>query len=351
LFILEDKGTVKSLPGVKIEYDREKGSFTLSQKAYIEAMFERFNLNEIDKQLVPMKKQDSLMFSKPAKWELEMLKAGEKIDDTRCDSTYYKSVVGSALHAIKWTRVDAMTAVFYEATAMHAPTNTALQVALKTLRYMWDTRDLKMHYNCADCEPNFTGYGDADLAGWHNGRSRTGWFVKFGGPDDKNAPICWYSKLQVPIYDNTPDAEQAALTELCHSIFWLRNLANDLGFKGMKPLYYKNHSMVSQADHADGKEEEVTANDDYILSKVYCDNEPTIKRCAKPGRWASKRKVHINNTKSVEYTNMDSPLRICELFHVPSALNIADIFTKIGVDTNNWLLLRMRLMNLPTKYG
>jgi len=175
--------------------------------------------------------------------------------------------------------------------------------------------------------------------------------VKFGGVENQNAPICWYSKLQIPIYDNTPDAEQAALTEMCHSVFWLRVLANDLGFKGFKPSYYKNQSLVSEAQHNDGKLDEVIPDDDYKLSTVFCDNEPTIKRCAKPGRWASKRKVHINNTKSVEYCNADSPLRICNLVHVRSALNIADVFTKIGVDTNNWLLLRMRLMNLPKKFG
>ena len=71
----------------------------------------------------------------------------------------------------------------------------------------------------------------------------------------------------------------------------------------------------------------------------------------KPGRWASKRKVHINYTKSVEYCNPDSALQICKLAHVKSQENQADIFTKVGVNVQDWLILRMRIMNLPSKHG
>ena len=107
--------------------------------------------------------------------------------------------------------------------------------------------------------------------------------------------------------------------------------------------------MVSQADHADGKEDEIEPAE-VKLCEVFCDNAPTINRCMKPGRSSAKRKVHINHTKAVEYCNPDSPLHICELKHVKSAENQADIFTKIGVTKGDWLTLRMRLMNLPSLY-
>ena len=106
----------------------------------MEKLYERFRLNEIDRQLVPMKKEDAMMFAKPAKWEIEQLKQGKTINNDRCDATTFKAVVGSALHAIKWTRLDAMTAVFFEATAMHAPTKDALDVAMKTLRFISSPR-------------------------------------------------------------------------------------------------------------------------------------------------------------------------------------------------------------------
>ena len=111
LFTVEDRGQVRHLLGVKVDYDRENGRFALSQEAYLEKLYERFRLNEIDRQLVPMKKEDAMMFAKPAKWEIEQLKQGKTINNDRCDATTFKAVVGSALHAIKWTRLDAMTAV------------------------------------------------------------------------------------------------------------------------------------------------------------------------------------------------------------------------------------------------
>ena len=53
--------------------------------------------------------------------------------------------------------------------------------------------------------------------------------IKFGAPEDKTAMSHWQCKLQVPIFDNTPGSEQAALMELGHSIFWFRNMAEDCG--------------------------------------------------------------------------------------------------------------------------
>ena len=87
MFVVEDRGVVNHLLGVKVEYDRENGKFCISQEAYIEKLFERFDLHEIDRQLVPMKKEDAMMFAKPAKWELGQLKQGKKINNERCDAT------------------------------------------------------------------------------------------------------------------------------------------------------------------------------------------------------------------------------------------------------------------------
>ena len=133
-------------------------------------------------------------------------------------------------------------------------------------------------------------------------------------------------------------------------MFWLRNLAHCCGFIGFKPVYIKNTTLLGTTHSNDGKSDEIT-EDNLKLCQVYCDNQPTINRCMKPGRWASKRKVHINYTKSVEYCNPDSALQICKLAHVKSQENQADIFTKIGVNVQDWLILRMRIMNLPSKHG
>ena len=178
-----------------------------------------------------------------------------------------------------------------------------------------------MTYECADIEPVFTGYSDADLAGWHNGRSRTGWCIKFGAPLDKTAMTLWQCKLQVPIFDNTPDSEQAALMELGHNLFWFRNLANDCG--------------LPQPE----------------LTQAFVDNKPTIQRTENPARWRRKRKVHIVYFKTVEYCNEDSHLRIIDLHHIPGDKNPADYWTKITRKEAETLGMRMVIMNLKSKWG
>ena len=145
--------------------------------------------------------------------------------------------------------------------------------------------------------------------------------LKFGGPLDKNAPICFYSKLRNPIYDNTPDSEQAGLTECSHSIFWLQNFAHSCGFKGFDPVSYESSPITSRSSHDDGRAPSVIPTEDLNkMCTVFCDN-PTISRCDKPGRWQAKRKVHINNCKSVEYCNPDSPLRICDAYAYRGSVN------------------------------
>ena len=350
LFTIEDRGIVKHLLGVHIEYDRENGILEMSQEAYIDKLFARFNLERIVKQHIPMSADDAMMFARPAKWEEKMRDGGhgDLVDgDELCDATLYKAVIGSGLHAIKWTRPDATTAIHYQATAMHRPTKLALAVALKTLRYLYDTKHLKLKYDCSTLDPVFTAYSDADLAGWHNGRSRTGWCVKFGKHTDCNAAIVWKSKLQIPIFDNTPDSEQAALMEVGHVVFWLRNMAHECGFSGYEPVMTPGHSISGGGEHHDGRDAYATSRENVILTDVFCDNKPTVQRTKNPMRWRRERKVHICYTKCVEYCWDESELRIIHLHHIDGKKNIADMWTKVSKDKQLFYGMRMQIMNLP----
>ena len=131
----------------------------------------------------------------------------------------------------------------------------------------------------------------------------------------------WQCKLQIPIFNNTPDSEQAALMELGHSIFWFRHMVEDCG--------------IPQTE----------------LSPCFVDNKPTTQRIERPQRWRRKRKVHIQYFKTVEYCNADSELRIIDLKHIPGDKNPADVWTKVSGKIDEWLVLRMQIMNLNTKWG
>lgn len=333
-FSVDDIGPIKHLLGVHIIYDRENGKFTLNQAAYLEKLNVRFDLYTLSPQNTPISKDDALMFSRPALWEEKMRSEGKGYivdNDQLCDATLNKAVIGSALHATKWTRPDATTAVYYCATAMHRPTVLALNAALKVLKYMHDTKRLCMNYSCQGIEHSFTGYSDSDLAGWHNGRSRTGWCVKFGRPSDKNACLLWNCRLQVPVFDNTPDAEQAALMELGHCMFWARNLADECGFP-----------QTEISDSGELKKR---------LSYAFCDNKPVVQRTKNPRRLRAKRKIRICYWKGLEYCSPQSDDRIIDLKHVDGESNPADVWTKCTGKKELFRRCRQVIMNLKNEWG
>ena len=206
-----------------------------------------------------------------------------------------------------------------------------------------------MNYECGNVSPELTGYSDADLAGWHNGRSRTGWAIKLGRRNESNAMILWQCKLQVPVFDNTPDSEQAALMELGHSLYFYRNLADECGFKGFQQQSFDAPSF-SASCHNYAHFEDKDDHEEILLSEAFCDNKPTIQRTENAARWKRNRKVHIRYRKCVDYFNSDSPMRIANLIHIPGEDNPADMWTKVDGKADHFYNMRMEIMNLTDKY-
>ena len=321
LFEVKQLGPLEFLLGVHVTYDRAKRTIALDQERYIEKLHARFITDPQSdafkkRQLYPMKLETSMMFRDPAKWRHKYPKKEEA--DKPCDQTLYRAVIGSLLHAIKWTRNDAMTAVYFAATAMHRPTEEALQAALCIVRYLYDTKNMKLTYNLEGATKDLTGYCDSDLGGWHDGRSRGGWSIKVGTHAHNNPPFVWNCHLERVIFRSIADSEQSACARLGCDLVVYRRLATQLGFR------------------VDDK-----------LTNVYSDNNPLIKRIDNPIRVRCKLHSKLRLMKVIEFANRDSTERIMIVHHIDGPKNPSDIWTKIQPNPKDFLFCRKVNMNLP----
>ena len=333
LYEVKQLGPLEHLLGVRIDYNREKKTIKMDQQVYIERMGARFaeHLADINPVFNPMDLPTSLMFRDPAEWRFQHKEQEE--GDKLCDPTLYKSVVGSLLHAVRWTRPDAMTATYFAASAMHRPTELALRAALVIVQYLVCTSHLPLTYNLSEATLDLTAYSDSDLAGWHDGRSRSGWLIKFGAPHDlerpwlsNNAPFVWNCRLEQFRTSSTPDAEQTAYWKMTNDLIIYRRLAHEMGCNVT-----------------------ITDGNDVKLSLTYCDNNTFIKRVANPLRARMKQHNRIRLFTAIERASEDSDDRICVVTHIPGTQNPADFFTKIQKNKSDFLTCRQFLLNLLNK--
>jgi hypothetical protein len=130
-------------------------------------------------------------------------------------------------------------------------------------------------------------------------RSVTGLVCRLG-----ETPISWRSRMQPSVALSSAEAEYMALTETFKEVRWLRALLEGIGFP-QKPtrVFEDNNAAISMA-----------------------------KRLV-----SSKRTKHVN--VRYHYNRED-----VELLHVPSADNLADIFTK---STGRLVFIKLRDLLLP----
>jgi hypothetical protein len=96
-FDMKDLGEASYVLGIEIHRDRAKGVLGLSQKAYIEKMLKRFNMNKSKATPVPLAKGDKFNEAQCPKNQLE----SDEMKDIP-----YASAVGSLMYAQVCTRPD-----------------------------------------------------------------------------------------------------------------------------------------------------------------------------------------------------------------------------------------------------
>ena len=159
----------------------------------------------------------------------------------------------------------------------------------RILRYVKGTVSLGVQL-CAISSPTISAYSDADWARCPDTRRSTSGFCVFLG----SSLISWSSKRQTTVSRSSAEAEYRAIANAVSECSWLRQLLGEL-------LYTVPSATVA-----------------------FCDNISSV--------YMSRNPVHHRRTKHIEldihFVREKVAIGELRVTHVPSARQLADIFTK-----------------------
>ncbi|KYM95559.1 Copia protein [Cyphomyrmex costatus] len=246
---------------------------TLDQKDYIESLARKYNITESKLYCTPMEQNLSLQ---PAQSASNFLN--------------YRNLIGALLYVSTSTRLDISYSVNYLSRFQNSFDESHYKYALRILKYLYLTRDLKLTYQINSNADIIDCFVDADWAGDKVDRkSTTGYLIRIFGN-----VIFWKSKKQSSVTKSSTAAEYVALSDAVSEIRVILNLLEDLNIKLSKPvkIYEDNSGAIVIAKFGN-----LTKNSKYI-------------------------EVHYH------FVNEFYEKKIIELVKVESENNIADILTK-----------------------
>ena len=218
------------------------------------------------------------------------------------DPTLYRSLVG-ALQYLTITRPDLAHSVNSVSQFLHAPTDVHFQVVKRILRYVKGTLNFGLQFTSSS-SMGLVAYSDADWAGCPDTRRSTSGYSIFLG---KNL-VSWSAKKQPTVSRSSCESEYRALALAATEVLWLTHLLQDLRV----PLTHR--------------------------PLLLCDNKSAIFLSSNPV--SHKRAKHIElDYHFLRELVVAGTLR---LQHVPSHLQLADVFTK-SVSRDLYVFFRSKL--------
>lgn len=249
-FNMEDMGELTYLLGIEIKRNRSKRTISIGQQKYIDDIIKRFNLEHANNAATPIDHTIRLFNN-----ELE----------AKVDQAKYQAIVGSLMYLVMGTRPDLAYPVSKLSQFLAQPRKTHMEQAIRTLRYVKATRDLRLEYGrkrSMDSPTTTTthttpkpleifGYSDADYAkDIETRRSTSGYvFMLYGGA------ISWKCQRQRSTALSTAEAEYMALAEAAKEATWLRNFVksilhrNKQSLNGPTIIYEDNKSAIDIANN------------------------------------------------------------------------------------------------------
>ena len=234
-FDMKDLGEASYVIGIEIHRDRTNGILGLSQKAYIDRVLTRYNMQQCSPSVAPVVKGDVFGSFQCPKTEVEK---------EQMRLIPYASVVGSLMYAQVCTRPDIAYIAGMLGRYQSNPGLDHWKAAKKVLRYLQGTKDYKLTYRRTD-NLEVVGYSDSDFAKCKDDKKSTsGYIFMLAG-----GPISWRSHKQQLTTTSTMMAEYVAVyNATCHGML-LRNLITGLKVVNSisRPLkiYCDNSAAVS----------------------------------------------------------------------------------------------------------
>ena len=221
-----------------------------------------------------------------------------KLEEQNPDPSFYQSLIGTVLHNANINNPTISYAVSEAATHMLAHGEEHIKAAFKILKYMKFMKDKGMfvkHGQGLDIEV----YVDSDWASHKlSRRSTTGVAIMING-----ICVAYYSKKQKSVALSSCEAELFALSQALRLLGYVRCILEELG------ILERKSSII-----------------------VYCDSQSAIALASSQASQCPQKHIDIR-LKHIKEKVADGTIKLA---YIPSANNIADIFTKaLPVDAHH----------------
>lgn len=276
---MKDSGLLTDYLGLEIVQDTENSKITVTQKKYLLSVLKRFNMQDCYPVDTPMDKNFDYTLLLKVKSESPML-------ENLC-----RQIIGCMMYAMLGSRPDLCCSISILSRYQSCASTDLLNCLKRVLRYIKGTLDLKLCFKKSNCPILIKGYADADWAGDQTDRKSTsGFCFKLF-----NSTISWNSRKQLCTSCSSTEAEYIALSECTSEACWLR------GFLIEMCVIDKNYTIP-------------ILEDNQSAIKI-------VKSIEQPkGLKHLDVKYHFIKEKYQE--------GIIKIEYIPSAEQIADIFTK-----------------------
>lgn len=268
---MKDLGNLHYFLGIQAQHIAS-GLF-LSQTKYTKEILHHANMSECNPVHTPLP-----------------LRLDQVYEDKRLfsDPTYFCSLA-EKLQYLTITRPDIQFAVNFICQRMHSPTEADFHLLKRILWYLRGASAMGIHlYH--NCNLDVLAYSDSDWAGCRDTRRSTGGFCVLLGSNI----VSWSSKRQPTVSRSSTEAEYRTLTSTASELTWLSFILRDLRIHQPRPAI------------------------------LHCDNLSAVQLTANPALHSRSK----NFETDYHYVRERVALGVFEVQHIPSALQLADIFTK-----------------------
>ncbi|KAE9235367.1 Retrovirus-related Pol polyprotein from transposon TNT 1-94 [Phytophthora fragariae] len=232
-FRIKDLGRARFILGIEIDYDMERRTLGISQKAYTESIIKKFGRENAKPCLTPLE---------PG---VNLTKADEpQTEEAKMKSKPYRSLVGSLMYLACGTRPDISVAVAKLSRFLENPGEKHWDAGIKVVRYLLKTKDVGIVYDGL-LGTQLEAYSNADWAGNRDDRrSVSGMLLMLCG-----APVVWRSTFQKTVALSSTEAEYMALSDCVKECVWMRRLLKDIGAEqvGATVIYEDNQGAMALA--------------------------------------------------------------------------------------------------------
>lgn len=227
IFKMTDLNEVKKYLGFNILHDSQN-VITIDQTDFIEAASLKFNI-------LPTK-----TFNTPMEDKLRLLPA-----DKANPSIKYRNLIGTLLYISTGTRPDVSFAVNYLSRFQNCCSETHYNYALRVLKYLYSTKDLKLTFSHNPKGIQLDAFSDSDHGSDPIDRKSTsGILIRLN-----HVPIVWKSQKQQVVSKASTHAEYYSLSETVTELLPIIGILKDFQiiFKQPIPIFEDNKGAYDLA--------------------------------------------------------------------------------------------------------